>query len=173
MAAPLFLTFDVRSSNGAAGTELRGLCPLRLEYLFVARICRNLFAFSHVPHKRLGYTSVVTIRSIIRFTKRPGLHDNAYATTPSYLQTEGLSDEPTARQLRKIPPPFCHALYNPHFPQPQPNPRFTLLQPSPSFSPPFQLMPASTSPECVTRVISPSPPALHVDATVARTVLRL
>ena len=56
---------------------------------------------------------------------------------------------------------------------------FARPQPSPSFSPPmpalppFQLMTASTLHEYVIRVISPPSPALYVDATIVRTVLRL
>ena len=82
------------------------------------------------------------------------------------------------QNLRKRPPTFNQAQPNPHFPQPQSNTRFNRLRPSPSFSlpmptpPPFQLMPASTSPEYVTRVISSPSPALYVDPTLVRTVLR-
>lgn len=145
-------------------------------------------------------------------TKHPGLHDNGYTTTLSYLQTEGLLDKLIAlrgyneiawqlrdyripecnipgvfmtqkmqvrQNLRKPPPAFGQAQSNLHFPQPQPNPPFVLLQHSPSFSPPmlptspFQPMSAPTSPEYVTQVISPPSPALYVDPTLVRTVLRL
>ena len=175
MAAPLFSIFDVGSSNGAAGTKIKGLGPLHMEHLFVASLTHVSARISSCFHIfRVNGWSVLrwlaAIRPILGFTTHPGLHDNADTTTLSYLQTDGLSDKLIAWQLRKIPPPFGHALSIPHFPQPQPNPRFTRLQPSPSFSP---QMSASTSPEYVTRVISPSPPALHADATVVRTVLRL
>ena len=94
MAAPFFFIFDVGFSNGAAGAKLKGLGPSRLEYLFVASLMRVSVrispSFHTFPVSGWGIRlRSAAIRLILRFTRHPGLHDNAYMMTLSYLQTEG------------------------------------------------------------------------------------
>ena len=121
MAAPLLPIFDVGSSNGAAGTKLKGLGP-RVWNTLVTSLThvsvRISSCFHTFPVSGWGILLwLAAIRPILRSTKHPGLYDNAYTTTLSYLQTEGLLDKLIAWQLRKISPPFSHTLSNPHFPQ--------------------------------------------------------
>ena len=90
--------FDAGSSNGAAGTKLKGLGPLRLEYFFVASLMhvsvRISSRFHTFPVSGWGTLRwLAAIHLIFRFTKHSGLHDNACTATLSYLQTEGLLDK--------------------------------------------------------------------------------
>jgi len=112
-------------------------------------------------------TQKMQVRQNLSLRKPPTTFNQAQ---PNLYFPQPQGDPPFARLQPS--PSFNQAQPNLHFPQPQANPPFARLQPSPSFSPPmptaspFQPMSAPTSPEYVTRVISPPSPVLYVDPTL-------